>query len=422
MKTPQLKTLDNGLRVIFLPYPNISSVYISIEGLAGSNYESIDNTGVAHFLEHYLLNGSEKYPNKFEVFTVAENNGGFVNAGTGRYDVEYYGRFLKEDLELGFDLISQLVIHPLFEEKYLKHEKEIIQQEAKSRIDRPMTKHYLAQDSILYPNTRRQYLSIGRLSHIKKMKLTDLIDFYNENYNASNFILGIAGDVDARKVFDYAEKYFSDMKPGKENPIKETKRVPNSTYYVKKDKNFTQANINIKFEAPPWGDDMYASYLVSLVLGGAASSRLYKRLRLDSGFAYNVSSRYLHADTYGSFNIDVKIREKHLEPALKIIKEEINKISTELISDKEHEMAKKLRYAGYAFLLDNPPRLQHEYMFFLSKKLYPKMSPEDLLQRYLNVTKEDVLSTAQKIFSNNYHISVISSGLTKSRVKKAWEY
>src|SRR5690606_27682429 len=129
MQKPFEFTLTNGLRVVYLHYPNAAAFSVSAMGRAGSMYEKQGEEGGAHFLEHVVLDATEKYRNEEQLSSVIDNLGGFSNGGTNRESVHYYATVLTKDAEAALDFISQVVIHPLIKEESVVKQKGIIAEE-----------------------------------------------------------------------------------------------------------------------------------------------------------------------------------------------------------------------------------------------------------------------------------------------------
>ena len=142
MQKHQLIHLKNGLRVLLLPYGGIDTVALCLSGLAGSNYETSDEYGVAHLLEHTVFLGTKNYPKPADLEGLIDQVGGYTNAGTSNRYVNYFTRLLKEDLEKGLEFLSELFINPLLKEKDVLKEREVVLQEAQVSLDQPVTKFF----------------------------------------------------------------------------------------------------------------------------------------------------------------------------------------------------------------------------------------------------------------------------------------
>lgn len=419
--TPITKTLSNGLRVLYVPYKNISSTYVSLMGGAGGDFEESDEVGVAHILEHCVFGGTQKYPSNRELSERIYNLGGYYNASTGFDSVEYYTKLLKEDMEAGFDFISQISMYPTLTAETLKREKTIIRQEALNGQDNELKKFGIARKRHYYPGQRYGLPLIGRLSDINSTNLTKVRNYHNQNYFAENFVLGVIGDVEEKKVFDLASKYFGEMPSGKLSPEPERKAIDGLDFYVRNSDQADQATLRLAFPAPKYLDPgMYPAKYLSIVLGGGFLARLVIRLRLELGFAYSVSAPYYRWTKQGNLYIKLKLDEKNLVPAIDIIKEEIQKIMHEEISEEEFIRTKKTILTGYLFAFEDPGNLLDFYMDQVLLNLFPKITVETISEGYKNVTKEDIKNVAVQIFSEKPRISLFAKKFSKQKLQSVW--
>ncbi len=422
MKTlPNIKILPNGLRVMNVPFEGIKSSTITMCGRAGSNYEKANELGVAHLLEHAVFDGTEKYPTNIELDSEVENVGGSSNARTSREQVEYYAKFLKEDIEIGFDVLSQLAITPLLQNKTILREREIVRQEAIRKESDPVDRFFRDRFKTFFPNQRVSLPIIGELGHIRKISQKTVTNFFKSNYVAENFVLGVCGDLDDSYVFDLAERYFGSMASGELNKLANWTKSEKNEYFVRTHPDVKQATVNISYFAPIFDHpDMYPTYFLASVLGDSFLSRLVHRLRTQLGYAYSVSCSYDTGLDYSLFGIYMQLGEKNFGKAIEEVKKEISKITTELITDEEYQRELKQILTGYVFYFEAPGNRLSYYTNKMVQGLYPGLDHNQVLEKYRTVKKADILRVAQKVFSSPSKIGVISSTLTKKQVQNAW--
>lgn len=419
--TPITKTLPNGLKVLYLPYKNISSCYVSLMGRAGGDFEDSTEMGIAHVLEHCVFGGTQKYPSNRELSEKIYNLGGYYNASTGFESVEYYTKLLKEDMEAGFDFISQVTMYPTLTSDTLKREKTIIRQEALNDQDNELKKFSIARKKRYYPNQRYGYPLIGRLSDINSTTVEKVRKYHSDNYFANNFVLGVVGDVSEKEVFELAGKYFEEMSSGTPQIEPERNVIKGLDFYVRNSDQADQATLRIAFPAPKYLDPgMYAAKYLSIILGGGFLARLVIRLRLELGYAYSVSAPYYRWTRQGNLYIKLKLDERNLIPAIQIIKEEIDKIINEDISDEEFIRTKKTILTGYLFAFENPGNLLDFYMDNVLLDLYPKVTVEYISEGYRSVTKDDIRKTAREIFSKEPRISLFAKKFSTTKLRSVW--
>ncbi len=418
---PNIKILPNGLRVMNVPFEGIQSATITMRGRAGSNYEKPNELGVAHLLEHAVFDGTEKYPTNIALDATVENVGGSSNARTSREQVEYFAKFLKEDIEIGFDVLSQLAIKPLLQSKTVLREREIVRQEAIRKESDPVDRFFRDRFKTFFPKQRVSIPIIGELGDIKKINQKTVSSFFQSNYVAENFVLGVCGDLDDAYVFDLAEKYFGHMASGELNKLASWSKSERNECFVRTHQEVKQATVKISYFAPVFDHpDMYPTYFLASVLGDSFLSRLVHRLRTQLGYAYSVSCSYDAGLDYSMFGIYMQLGEKNFDKAIEEIKKEISKITTELITDDEFHRELKQILTGYVFYFEAPGNRLGYYTNKMVQGLYPGLDHNQVLEKYRAVTKEDVLRVAQKIFSSPSKIGVISNSITKKQVENAW--
>lgn len=421
MQLPTLITLANGLKVLHLPFKGIDTASVSIVGRVGTDYESLDEIGVSHLLEHTLFDGSKKYPTSKELEALVEDAGGYSNGSTGRLDVEYFARVLKEDIELGFEFLSQVVLHPLLREEDILKEKSIVEQEAIKRFDDPIERFFVDMNRSMYPGQRRGEPGIGEVEHIRKIDVDTVRNYYAKHYLAPNFVLSVCSSLDEKKVFEYASEYFGEMKSGVQSPLPQWKKDPDNAFFVKRKKTLNQATVTISFFAPKLDDpDEYKVRYIAEVLGGSILSRLFQRLRIEKGYVYSVNTRYNRSWDSGTFTFTLKLAEENLKDALAIIKEEIALLQKELITEAEHERVQKQIVASLVFLSEKPMGRIDLYSNRTLIDLFPRRSHIDDLEGIKAVTRDEVRDVARRLFANNYKIGVISKTLTKEGVQSVW--
>ncbi len=418
-KIPVQHTLGNGLKVIHIPFPGIETVSMSFYGNAGAAYESMDNIGTAHALEHLLFKGTKKYPSVIELKKSVEDLGGYADGSTSLFYANYFAKTLKEDLKAGFEFLSQLIIYPLLKEEYLKRELKIIEQETLSRDYGDEIKFYKSFYKKIFPNQRLGESTIGSIENIRNISLAMVNQFYDNFYNAQNFVLSVCCDEDSNKIFHLANEYFKELKAG--FSAKPVSGVRDLTFEVfsQNSENRNQAMLEINYQAPAVTSEkrFETMYLVNIL--GDPNSRLYEKIRYKLGLTYRISCKYYRNIAFGEFVISLKFDEKNLEQILKLIKEEILDISTFEITDQEMQKQTKSIKAREIFDNENPFNRVNFYSYVLLSNANYK-TQEDYTNRLLRVTKTDILNVAKELFSKKPKIGIFSKSISSKQVQDLW--
>ncbi|MFC1722170.1 M16 family metallopeptidase [Patescibacteria group bacterium] len=421
MQERVVHTLENGFKVVHIPFENIESATFRLFGRAGSLWETDDSLGAAHFLEHVVFEGTKKYPDPDKLKRVVLDVGGSTNAYTSFNQVSFVAKTLKSDMENAFDLLSQLVIDPLINQKEVSKHKKIITQELNRRLDNPLNKFMLNSEKIIFPKGhRRQKPILGTFESIDKTTSSMLKNYLKNNYTANNFVLGVCADVPTKMVTTFAEKYFSEMKKGKQNDFKIITDTNELEVYCEKNKNIIQSTVIINFFAPiQYEKESYPSEYLSTIMGKGFISRINTEIREKRGLAYVTGANYSDANDFGMFNMYAQIDEKNFSKVMAIFKKEIKKVVEKGITKEEFERTRKQIMANFVFSNERPKkRAGINTGLILDGK--DKEDYDSLLQKYKNVTIEDVNSIAHKIFKKKPKIKVLSKNIQKEIVIDIW--
>jgi zinc protease len=413
-------TLNNGLHVILHQDKTTPIVAVSVMYHVGSKNENPERTGFAHFFEHLMFEGSENI-GRGEFDKYVQNAGGNLNANTSFDRTYYYEVLPSNQLALGLWLESERMLHARVDEKGIETQREVVKEERRQRIDNQ------PYGSILEETFKRAYKVhpykwpvIGSMAHLEAAVEEDYKQFYKDFYVPNNAVLSIAGDIDIAEAKVMIEKYFASI-PKSANAVYRPRVVePNLSSEVR-DTIFDNIQLPAVIQAyriPAQGTkDFYAVDMVSRILSSGESSRLYRSLVDEQQKALFVGNFPLALEdpglslSFGIVNMGVDVFE--LEKA---IDAEVAKIQNELISDKEFE---KLRNQIEAEFVTNNSRvagiaesLATYHMFFGDAGLI-----NNEIDRYLAVTKEDIMAAAKKYLVKNNRI--VLHYLPKSQESKS---
>ena len=203
--------LSNGLRVITIPMPSVPSATVTVWVKAGSRNEEKRNNGISHFLEHMGFKGSKKRPTAKEISEVIDGIGGEFNAGTGKEYTNYYVKCRKDDIEVAFDILSDMLINPILENKEIEREKGTIIEEIRMYEDTPMMKIGDTFEELIYGGHSLGMDIAGTENSVQGIGYRDFIDYRKKYYIAKNMIITVAGGVTEKVSLSLAKKYFSQM-------------------------------------------------------------------------------------------------------------------------------------------------------------------------------------------------------------------
>ena len=398
--------LDNGLHVILHEDHSVPIVAVTVLYHVGSKNENPNRTGFAHFFEHLLFEGSENI-NRGEFGDYIQNAGGMMNANTTQDRTFYYEVLPSNELELGLWLESERMLHAKVDEKGVETQRKVVKEERRQRVDnRPYGTLMEETFKRAYSEHPYQWSVIGSMDHLDAAKEADYIQFYKDFYIPNNATLSIAGDFNSKQAKTWIKKYFSTIPKGKE-PYRPNIVEPPLKGEVR---DVVYDNVQLplvvqSYRIPKQGtEDYYAVKMLSTLLSGGKSSRLNKSLVDDQELAISSGSFSRSMEDPGlatSYAIaNMGIDQENLEKAME---KEFEKVRTELISEKEFQKLKNQvennfvtrnsRIRGIAESLAN----YHTY--FGDANLI-----NNELERYLKVTREDILRVAKKYFNKENRV------------------
>lgn len=406
---------SNGLRVVYVEKKDSDVIAISLMGKCGSVFEEV--AGTAHFLEHLLLDGSQKYKSKKELLSLVVDAGGSSNASTSKDFTEFKVKSIKSEVEKGLELLSQAVFYPTFDEKSINKEKNIIIQEIKRAFANNQRQLFETMVRLSYKDKSMNRMVLGTEESVSTINKDILHTYWKKFYCPNNFTLSVTGNLDKEYLFKLVEKYFGNILKGMvvENKLFEINEVAGIKIINRE--NATQARLMLAYSSPEYGSvEYYPSLLLSSILGKGMMSRLFQAVREDKQLVYDISSWNWTGLNRGLFYSHCGVEEKNINEVLKIILNEQKKIVDDGVSDKELEMnKKKIRSESFFEYEDSFQLASHYSMLRLS--LNNLMTIEDELNKIDSVTSDDIKNIAIKIFNSSPQLAILAKELTEDQIE-----
>jgi len=338
--------LDNGLHVILhqdnsAPVVTVGVMYdVGGKDLGGTPETGL-RTGFAHFFEHLLFEGTQNI-DRGEWFKIVASNGGSNNANTSLDRTYYYEVFPSNNLELGLWMESERMLHPVIDQIGVDTQNEVVKEEKRLRYDNsPYGQFLFAVSDNLFSKHPYKNKNIGEMSDLDDSTLEEFQAYFKKWYTPNNAALVIAGDIDVTEAKRLAKLYFEDIPSGevpvrnfpKEDPITEAK---DAKFY---DPNIQIPAIITGYRTPGFAErDSYILNMISTYLSDGKSSKLYKKLVDDKKMALQAGAFIIPQQDYGIYAIyGLPLGETSLETLLAEMDEEVVKLQTELISEKDFE-------------------------------------------------------------------------------------
>ncbi len=281
----ELTTLANGFRIATEPMDGFESASLGIWVTAGGRHERAEQNGIAHFLEHMAFKGTKRR-SALQIAEEIEDVGGYLNAYTSREVTAYYARVLKDDVALAFDVISDIVLNPVFDPRELEVERGVILQEIGQALDTPDDIIFDWLQEVAFPDQPMGRSILGPAERVQSFGRDDLAGFVSQHYAPDRMILSAAGAVDHDALVRLAEATFGHLARGRLLPVAPAGFIGGERRELK---TLEQVHFTLGLEGPSYGDDaIYTAQIYAGALGGGMSSRLFQEAREKRGLCYTI--------------------------------------------------------------------------------------------------------------------------------------
>jgi predicted Zn-dependent peptidase len=338
----QKATLDNGLRLATANMPHTRSVAISFFIGSGSRYESDEEAGISHFIEHMCFKGTAKHPTSIDVCTVIEEVGGMLNAGTDKEMTIYWCKVARPHFYSALDLLVDIILNSRFEPVEIDKERQVIIEEIKMSLDFPAQRVSMLIDELLWPGHALGRDIAGSRESVTAITRDMMLDYLSRQYQPGNTVLAIAGDIQHEEVAAAIDRITADW----------AARQPRTDYVPyrggkgrrvlieKRDTEQTQLCLALPGLAIVH-PERYKLDLLNVILGEGMSSRLFTQIRDKLGLAYSIQSYSEHFLDTGAFTIAAGVDVKNITVAISAILEELARLK-EVTPEAELTKAKEL--------------------------------------------------------------------------------
>lgn len=394
------KVLSNGLRVLLIPMPAMESATVLVMAGAGSRYETTKNSGISHFLEHMAFKGTERRPSAMDISSLIDGMGGEFNAFTGKETTGYYIKSAKNRIDTSLDLLSDMLINSKFDPVEIQKEKGVIIEEINLYEDMPARKIGDIYEQLLYGDTPMGWDIAGSKDVIRAITRDDFMAYLAELYSASNLTVVVAGGIDENETFAMVEKYFGGMKQfatKKHETVTENQSKP---AVLIKQKQTEQIHVaigvrTVSIESPK----RYPLSVLSAILGGGMSSRLFHEVREKRGLAYYVRTNSDEYADVGSLVSTAGIDPKRVVEAVEVIVAEYAKVANGQMGLTDEELSKAKEFLKGHLVLDLEDS-RSVAGFYAHQELLEEQieNPNDVITQIDKVTKEDIEEVGKEFF------------------------
>ncbi len=393
----ELTRLKNGIRVVTERMESVRSVAIGVWVNAGSVFESDENAGVSHFIEHTLFKGTERR-SASDIAAEMDAIGANLNAFTAKECTCFHVKALDEDLEKAVDMLSDIVLFSKLDPEQLEREKGVVVEEIAMTEDSPEDIAFDRASEQLFLHTPLESEILGTEKTVRALSREDLIRYMQRHYTAENIVISVAGSFERDVLLALLERKFSNARQGERHTAPAASILPGfRSSLVKKD--VEQINLCLALPGEALGTDAYyAQAVLSNALGGSMSSRMFQRIREERGLVYSVYSYPMAYRGAGSLCFYAGCTEAQASEALRLMFEEIDDVKRNGITEAEFVRARQQLKGSY--LLGMESTMAHTSALGKTALLLEKeYDLEATLNRIECVTIEAVKESAKRLFT-----------------------
>ncbi len=396
----QRSVLDNGLRILTSRMTHTQAVSTIFLVGAGSRYETDDEAGVSHLFEHMLFKGTPTRPRPRDISGVIESVGGMINAFTDRECTGYWSRMASPHYRRGIDVIADIIKSPLFRENDIAQEKHVVLEEIRAAHDSPGALAGLLLDSALWPDQALGRDIAGTIESVEAIPRSVMIDYHRDQYVGRNMVVAVAGNIEHDEVVGQINDLLGDLPDGEPRsmfPHEDNLSGPTVTHG---ERDLEQMHIAMAFKGVDMNDPRRAALrILTVVLGGSMSSRLFEEVREKRGLAYGIGSSMHTLSDCGVVDIHTGVEPPRAAETLQVIVDELVKIRKG-ITEEELRDARELAKGRLILSVEESRAVANDLAS--QELLRGKIeSLDDRIKSLDKVTLEDVQSVAEYVVNSN---------------------
>ncbi|MGE5488736.1 MAG: M16 family metallopeptidase [bacterium] len=412
----QRTVLPNGIRVVTEAMPHVRSVAVGVWIGTGSRSEPANESGICHFVEHMLFKGTTRRSAQ-AIARDVDAIGGNLDAFTAKELVSFDIKVLDEHLAQGFDVLSDLILDPLFPAHEFDREKKVIIEELKMEADNP---EYVVHEMFASNFWKGHGLGrpiLGTRETVRRFSRDAVVEHYNRTYTGANTIITAAGNIAHERIVALAADGFGRMPAGA--PAEHGPRPGTHAHICLKDKKaLEQAHVCLGVPSYPLPhSDRFACYVLNTILGGGMSSRLFQEIRERQGLAYSVFSDLNPYRDTGCLLVYAGASIEQAGRLIRSICDEFSRLKEEYVTEDELRRAINYLKGSLALSLESSSsrmsNLARQEMYF--GRFFTIEELEESVER---VTREDVQRVAQSFFDTRQIAVTVLGSLNGFRLSR----
>lgn len=395
--------LNCGAQVVLEKIPYVKSACVGVWVKAGSVNENAENYGISHFIEHMTFKGTPTR-NAKQIAEDIDRIGGQINAFTGKEATCYYVKTLDSNINKAVEVLLDIFFHSTYDETEMEREKQVVYEEINMHDDSPEDDVSDTFYEALFDNHPLGTEILGTKEILASLTPDDLRHYVDENYTIGNVLISVTGNFDEDRILETFERHFKQLSRKQQREV-----VYPDSYtpkFIFKERDIEQAHICMGVRGAKLDDELhYARHIVSGILGGSMSSRLFQSIREEKGMAYSVYSYLSSYKQDGCFTIYAGVGQDKLPETMRLIKKELELLKDKGITQDEFSASKEQLKSSYTFSLENVSgrMASNGKSQLLLDKIY---TPEETLSRISSVTMDEVNMVIEEFTDmNNYSAS-----------------
>ncbi len=412
------KILKNGLTIQIIEMPGTNVVTSMILVGAGSRNEDKKISGIAHFLEHMFFKGGEKYKTPKEVSSTIDSLGAEFNAFTSQEVVGYYVKSAKQHVNTSLDVLSDMLTKAQFPKEEIEKERGVILEEIAMYLDLPMRQIGSDFTSVLFGDQSLGWEILGSPDVIKSVTQKDFFDYKDALYVPENIVITLAGSV-TEKDIDRVEKYFT-FKDGKKTykQIPFDSQIPEKKFNIR-EKSTEQYHISLGVLGLSEDDKRYPiQELLSTILGGNMSSRMFQNVREEKGLCYSIRTSSTGFFDIGRFTTRAGVKLNKVLDAVNAIRTEYDLIAKDGIGDEELSKAKS--FLGGRIDLGTEDTEEVAFYYGENTLMHGTQESHEIKKQKIDkITKEEVNALAKELLQpERYRFAGIGPKMDEEKLLK----
>ena len=402
----QLTTLPSGLRVVTEPLRSVRSATLGLWVATGSRDETPDQAGCAHFLEHLLFKGTSTRTAR-QIAETLDAVGGEMNAFTGKEVTCFYARVLDRDLPLAFEVLADMMVDARNDPADVEAERQVVLSEIDIHLDSPDELAHSDLAEVVLPGHPLALETLGSFDSITRLDRNTIHTYYLERYRPASIVVAAAGNVEHDRVVALADQLLGDLgRPGGSPPHREPPMRFGERQVTVRQRPTEQAHVVLGVPGLSQVDeDRWPLRVLTMLLGGGLSSRLFQEIREERGLAYTT---YGHASYYtdaGLFETYVGTSPGKLDEVVAVLRGELDRVIDDVTSDEVERAKGALKGATVLGLEDTGSRMSR-----IGKQVVtdlPIVTVDEALQRISEVDVEEVRRVAARVLGRPRDLAVV---------------